>query len=135
MPCFQPNRRLQRNRAVVAEETAQHVMIEEPLSIFVGYSHPLAARSNLTQSDLLAFPILKLSAGHPFRKMVDSSLRHAGLAGLRCDVETDDYLEILTMASAGEGLACMFTETGSHDAITHRLAPLGRAAQRRALAS
>jgi len=102
----------------------QHVIIEEPLSIFVGHSHPLAARSNLTQSDLLAFPILKLSASHPFRKMVDSSLRHAGLAGLRCDVETDDYLEILTMASAGEGLACMFTETGSHDAITHRLAPL-----------
>jgi DNA-binding transcriptional LysR family regulator len=101
----------------------QHVIIEEPLSIFAGYSHPLAARSNLSQADLLPFPILKLSPSHPFRKMVDSSLKHAGLAGLKCDIETDDYLEILTKASAGEGLACMFTE-GSHDAITHRLAPL-----------
>lgn len=102
----------------------QHVIIEEPLSIFVGHSHPLATRSHLFQSDLLPFPIFKLSGSHPFRGMVDSSLKRASLAGLRCDVETDDYLAILNKAAAGEGLACVFTETGSHDAITHRLVPL-----------
>ncbi|MBC2667870.1 LysR family transcriptional regulator [Novosphingobium piscinae] len=109
---------------IAAPGLEQQVIIDEPLSIFIAESHPLAQRKRLTPADLLPVPIMKLSPGHPLRAMVDRMLARCGLGGLRCCLETDNYLEILGEVSAGHGMACMFTETGLHDAITHRLVPL-----------
>jgi len=80
----------------------------EPLAIYVGQGHPLAAENRVTAAQLNATPIVGLAPGKPLRNMVDEALRRHGVTHSNHVVETSEFGLILSSLHRNLGFTCMF---------------------------
>jgi len=80
----------------------------EPLAIYVGEDHPLAAGDWVTAAQLNATPMVGLAPGKPLRNMVDEALRRQGVTQSSYAVETSEFGLILSSLHRNLGFTCMF---------------------------
>jgi len=80
----------------------------EPLAIYVGEDHPLAAGDRVTAAQLNATPMVGLAPGKPLRNMVDEALRRQGVTRSSYAVETSEFGLILSSLHRNLGFTCMF---------------------------
>ncbi|MZR11689.1 LysR family transcriptional regulator [Maritimibacter sp. DP07] len=90
----------------------------EPLAIFVGQSHPLAAPGIVRPQDLVQTPAIHLTQEHPLRREIDIALIEIGVAPGPIALETDEFGLILSSASRNTGFVCMFEATVSETGQT-----------------
>jgi len=94
--------------AVEGAYSLGQVVGHEPLAIYVGDSHPLAAENAVTAAQLNATPIIGLAPEKPLRNMVDEALSRHGVIHSHHVVETSEFGLILSSLHRNLGFTCMF---------------------------
>jgi DNA-binding transcriptional LysR family regulator len=81
---------------------------DEPLAIFVGARHPLAAKSIVAIDELALIPAIQLTHRDPLRRLVERALAAIGLPDRQVALETDEFGLIIGSVQRCHGYVCLF---------------------------
>lgn len=87
---------------------ASRYVWSEPLALYVGVRHPLAARDSVDADDLAGIDLIALSPGNGLRILTDDALAAAGLDRRAPGLETDNLFDIMVAVRQGAGYFAAF---------------------------